>query len=64
MSGATELRDTVRAKYGEAAQRVMAGGAASCCGTASTCCGAAPGNGTKDPITSDLYSSSEAALLP
>ena len=64
MSGITELRETVRAKYGEAAQRVMAGGAASCCGSASSCCGAAPGTGGKDPITSDLYSANEAAMLP
>ena len=64
MSGMTELRETVRAKYGEAAQRVMAGSAASCCGSASSCCGAAPGTGGKDPITSDLYSANEAAMLP
>ena len=64
MSGTTELRETVRAKYGEAAQRVMAGGVASCCGSASSCCGAAPGTGGKDPITSDLYSANEAAMLP
>ena len=64
MSGITELRETVRAKYGEAAQRVMAGGTASCCGSASSCCGAAPGTGGKDPITSDLYSANEAAMLP
>ena len=64
MLGVTELRDTVRAKYGEAAQRVMAGGAATCGGPASSCCGAAPGTGAKDPITSDLYSADQAALLP
>ncbi|HLS47408.1 MAG TPA: arsenite methyltransferase [Gemmatimonadales bacterium] len=63
MSG-TNLRDTVRSKYGEAAQRVMSGESASCCGTASTCCGAAPGDGSADPITSNLYSTSETALLP
>ena len=64
MSGATELRDTVRAKYGEAAQRVMAGGVATCGGSASSCCGAAPGTGAKDPITSGLYSADETALVP
>ena len=64
MSGVTEIRDTVRAKYGEAAQRVMAGGVATCGGSASSCCGAAPGNGMKDPITSDLYSAGETAMLP
>jgi SAM-dependent methyltransferase len=64
MSGVTEIRETVRAKYGEAAQRVMAGGVATCGGPASSCCGAAPGTGAKDPITSDLYSAGETAVLP
>jgi SAM-dependent methyltransferase len=66
MSGIAELRETVRARYGEAAIRVMSGERASCCGTgsASSCCGAAPGTGADDPITSNLYSSSETALLP
>ncbi|HEX6090652.1 MAG TPA: arsenite methyltransferase [Gemmatimonadales bacterium] len=64
MSGVTEIRETVRARYGEAAQRVMAGGVATCGGPASSCCGAAPGAGAKDPITSDLYSAGETAVLP
>jgi SAM-dependent methyltransferase len=64
MSGVTEIRETVRARYGEAAQRVLAGGVATCGGPASSCCGAAPGTGARDPITSDLYSAGETALLP
>jgi arsenite methyltransferase len=64
MSGAKEIRETVRARYGEAAQRVMTGGVATCGGSASSCCGAAPGTGAADPITSNLYSASETASLP
>ena len=64
MSGVTEIRETVRARYGEAAQRVLAGGVATCGGPASSCCGAAPGMGARDPITSDLYSAGETAVLP
>jgi SAM-dependent methyltransferase len=45
---ADQLRDVVRAKYGEQARR-----AASCCGPISN-----------DPITSDLYSAEESATLP
>jgi ubiquinone/menaquinone biosynthesis C-methylase UbiE len=64
MSGVTEIRETVRAKYGEGAQRVIAGGVATCGGSASSCCGAAPGTGARDPITSDLYSADQTAHLP
>ena len=53
----TELRETVRDKYGEAALRVAAG-------QGSSCCGGAAFNGSSDPITSGLYADSEAALVP
>ncbi len=56
MSG-SDLRETVRAKYGEIARRVAAGGAPEPCGTG--CCGSAP-----DPITSNLYPQGETAALP
>lgn len=72
-----ELRATVQARYGAAAQRVIdsaAAGtvvAASCCGsstsasadsaTASSCCRA---NESWDPITSDLYAAGETAGIP
>jgi arsenite methyltransferase len=52
-----ELKDAVRQKYGEAALRVNTGG--------SSCCGAAPGAaGCVDPITSNLYDSSQASQIP
>jgi len=52
------LKATVRERYGEVARRVADGNAGSCCAT--SCCGGA----TDDPITSNLYSEAEAALLP
>jgi arsenite methyltransferase len=53
-----DVRETVREKYAEAALRVAQGSEASCCST--TCCG---GN-ADDPITSNLYSTSQTATLP
>jgi arsenite methyltransferase len=52
-----DLKTIVREKYGEAARRATTGGRSSCCG--STC-----GCDTADPITSDLYSQAETAVLP
>ena len=54
----TDVKETVRRKYGEAARQVADGGKSSCC--SSTCCGGT----AEDPITSNLYSSSETAALP
>jgi arsenite methyltransferase len=51
------LKATVREKYGEAALRVSSGAKTSCCGTGS--CGS-----SDDPITSNLYSEAETAVLP
>jgi arsenite methyltransferase len=51
------IRDTVKEKYGEAAKRVLEGKHAECC--ASSCCG-----GSSDPISSELYSAAEAAIVP
>lgn len=51
------VRETVKEKYGEIARGVSEGKEAGCC--SSSCCG-----GSKDPISSDLYSSSETMLLP
>ena len=59
-----ELTATVKEKYGEAAKRVLSGGAASCCGPVSCGCGAAPANGSRDPITSDLYHDEQTSCLP
>ena len=57
--GATEtIRETVRERYGQAALRVMAGGANGCCGASAASCGG------DDPITRDLYAAGETAGLP
>jgi SAM-dependent methyltransferase len=52
------IRETVRARYGQAAQRVMDGGANGCCGASAGSCG------SDDPITRDLYAASEVAGIP
>lgn len=51
------IKEVVKEKYGEAARRVSAGQANSCC--SSTCCGT-----DIDPITRDLYDSSQTSILP
>src|SRR5689334_17020952 len=61
---AEQLRVTVKEKYGQAAQRVLNGAAASCCGPVSSCCGGAEANGTRDPITADLYDQLQTEGLP
>src|SRR6267143_1236493 len=53
----TAIKDVVKEKYGQAALRVKTGGS-SCCGTT-----AASGLGC-DPITSNLYDSSQAGQVP
>ena len=51
------IQEVVKAKYGEAARRVAAGQGNSCCGAAAC--------GTEiDPITRDLYQSSQTSLVP
>jgi arsenite methyltransferase len=52
-----DVKATVRERYGEAARRVSTGTKTSCCST--SCCG-----GSEDPITSNLYSEAETAVLP
>jgi len=56
-----ELRDVVRERYGAAAKRAAGGDQASCCGP--SCCGGASSS-TSDPITSDLYDSTQTTGLP
>ena len=60
------LRETVQARYGEAARRVTEGQVASaCCGPAtgsSGCCGAT--SESWDPITANLYDEGQAAGIP
>jgi arsenite methyltransferase len=50
------IKEVVKEKYGEAALRVKNGG--------SSCCGAASSIGSCDPITSNLYDSSQAGQIP
>src|SRR6478672_1179115 len=61
------IRDTVRERYGEVAQRVAEGATsgASCCAPvegSSGCCGST--TESWDPITADLYDAGETAGLP
>src|SRR5579862_8086075 len=52
-----DIKDVVKEKYGQAALRVATGG--------SSCCGASPSlESCCDPITSNLYDSSQAAEIP
>src|SRR6201993_2762657 len=52
-----DIKEVVKEKYGQAALRVKTGG--------SSCCGAAPASGLScDPITSNLYDSSQASQIP
>src|SRR6476646_6417452 len=51
------IQEVVKTKYGEAARRVAAGQGNSCCGAAA--CGT-----DIDPITRDLYQSSQTSLVP
>jgi arsenite methyltransferase len=57
-SNATSIKEVVREKYGQAAQRVTAGSGSACCG-ASACC-----DGSVDPITTNLYRSDQTGELP
>ena len=58
MGGTDTIRETVRERYGQAALRVMEGGANGCCGAAEACCGG------QDPITRDLYAAGETDGIP
>lgn len=56
-----DIKEAVKEKYGQAALQVKNGGAASCCGTASAASSAC---GCGDPITANLYDSSQAGEIP
>ena len=57
-----DLRESVKARYGQAAQRVADSGTqASCCGS-SGCCGAT--SDAWDPITANLYDEGQTAGVP
>jgi arsenite methyltransferase len=51
-----DLKEVVKEKYGQAALRVSSGG--------SSCCGATVNNGCDDPITANLYDSTQAGQIP
>ena len=56
-----DIKEAVKERYGQAALRVKNGSAASCCGTTST---VSSGCGCGDPITANLYDSSQAGQIP
>ena len=56
------LKETVQAKYGEAAKRAALGETASCCSGSSGCCGTT--TESWDPITANLYEEGQTAGLP
>ena len=64
----SDVTEVVKAKYGEAARRVLDAGAnatsAPGCSPASSCCGGAAFNGSVDPITSNLYMNGESDVVP
>ena len=54
----SEVKEVVKEKYGQAALRVLSGGA-------STCCGERPAPiGAVDPITANLYNADQTSELP
>jgi SAM-dependent methyltransferase len=53
---ATNMKDVVKEKYGQAALRATSGGSA--------CCGAAASTGCDDPITSNLYEALQTEGIP
>src|SRR6476659_6202482 len=53
----TDLKSVIKERYGQAALRVNCGGSACCGATAASVSGC-------DPITSDLYNSSQAGQVP
>ena len=57
----SELKSSVKKKYGEVALRVSEGVVAECCGS-SGCCGTS--TESWDPITSDLYDEKQKAGIP
>jgi arsenite methyltransferase len=53
-----EVKESVKAKYGEAARRVVSGDTNGCCGASSAL------DGCCDPITSNLYDEAQAEQIP
>jgi SAM-dependent methyltransferase len=62
---AVSIKDAVKQKYGEAAQRVRQGEPAACAGSwLSACCAPTLSAVQIDPITSNLYTTSESSEVP
>jgi SAM-dependent methyltransferase len=57
-STTTSIKEVVREKYGQAAQRVTIGEGSACCGANARC------DSAIDPITSNLYGSDQTGELP
>ena len=55
-TNASDIKEVVKEKYGQAALRVTSGG--------SSCCGATASTGCCDPITSNLYDATQAGQIP
>ena len=55
---AQDIKEVVKERYGAAARRVTTGQASSCCGASASC------GPDIDPITRDLYESSQTSILP
>jgi arsenite methyltransferase len=53
----SDIKTTVRERYGRAALEVVSG-------TKTSCCGSSCGCGSDDPITANLYDETETATLP
>jgi arsenite methyltransferase len=56
----SDIKDVVKEKYGQAAQRVAQTGGSGCCGP--SCCSSVPG--AVDPITVNLYDKKQTEGLP
>lgn len=61
-NSATDVRASVKQKYGEAATRVTSGDTAGSCSGSTGCCGAT--TEAWDPITGNLYDEQETAGIP
>src|SRR5215472_15126697 len=55
---ASDVKEVVKEKYGEAALRARTASKGSCCGTSSRC------SVDGDPVTSNLYDESEKSVIP
>lgn len=56
-----DIKEVVKEKYGQAALRVKEGSAASCCGTSAS---VSSGCGCSDPITANLYDTTQTGQIP